>query len=200
MRLISTTYGNGRVESRGYVAGDNLVGSIQTPGVVGFSYTYDADKRKLTEANTLFPAESQVFAYDNESRLTGWRRAAIEVQSWALSPVGDWNATTRTGPDPTAELRTHNRVHEITAINGNPLSYDAKGNLTGSTDGAAYAWDVENRLAGALVSDASEGVTDTATYAYDALGRRVQKTVSTHPNLYDVSEPELLRGRALVSH
>jgi YD repeat-containing protein len=179
-RLASTTFGNGVVETRSYRL-DNLVARINaakgTVGITDLRYSYNRDKSKLIETDALRSAESQTFAYDPEQRLTGWSRGA-DTQSWALSLVGDWTSTTRAG---VTEARTHTPVHEIASLTRAgvtiPLIYDAKGNLTRSEDGAIYRWDVENLLSSAGVRDDAEGTTDTATYAYDAFGRRVQKTV-----------------------
>lgn len=177
-RLTGTTFGNSLVETRTYrsdVNGvDNQLATQVIPGVTNFTYAYDANKRITQETNGLFSAQTQQFSsYDNENRLTGWSRGT-DAQSWMLSKVGDWTSTTING---VAQPRTHSAVHEVTAIGGVPLDYDLKGNLKQNQDGALYNWDSENRLTAATVADTTYGVTDTATYRYDALGRRVQKTV-----------------------
>jgi RHS repeat-associated protein len=57
------------------------------------------------------------------------------------------------------------------------FSYDADGNMV--SDGRwTYTWDAENRLIGMTVSTAA-GPQYQLTFAYDAKGRRMQKTVST---------------------
>ena len=87
--------------------------------------------------------------YDDEDRLVAWERDdAAQDLSWTLSDVGDWDAyTTNT----VTETRTHNAVHELTAIDSNPLTYDPKGNLTADEAGIAYAWDADNMLSEADV-------------------------------------------------
>jgi len=177
-RLATTTFGNSLVETRTYRSDANGVDNQLTtqviPGVTNFAYAYDANKRITHETNGLFSAQTQQFnSYDNENRLTGWSRGT-DTQSWTLSKVGDWTSTTING---VAQPRTHSAVHEVTAIGGVPLSYDLKGNLTQNQDGALYSWDSENRLTAATVADTDYGVTDAASYRYDALGRRVQKSV-----------------------
>ncbi len=177
-RLIETAYGNGIFEKRTHMPGDDLVASIVAPvaspaPVVSFSYDYDASKRKLGEVDSAVPDGSQTFAYDDEARLTGWRRGT-STQTWDLTPVGDWAHTVRDG---VAESRTHTPVHEIRTIGGAPLVHDAKGNLALQLRPLqVYAWDDENRLAAAV------GIGPTgafaATYRYDALGRRVQKRLN----------------------
>jgi RHS repeat-associated protein len=58
------------------------------------------------------------------------------------------------------------------------FSYDADGNLL--SDGRwTYTWDAENRLIGMAVNTAA-GPQYQLTFAYDAKGRRMQKTVSTN--------------------
>ena len=55
------------------------------------------------------------------------------------------------------------------------FSYDADGNLT--NDGRyAYFWDGENRLV-AMTNNTGVGPAYNLTFAYDAKGRRIQKTV-----------------------
>jgi YD repeat-containing protein len=175
MRRISTALGNGLTESRTYRA-DNLVASIQVPGVTNYAYSYDADKNVTLEANGLYAAENESFAFDTENRVTGWQRDGIEAQNWTLSLVGDWTSTARTGPNAFSQTRTHSPVHETTQVvfSGGPtipLTYDTKGNLQSAPGFSAVAqWDDENRLATATVGAAVN------TYAYDALGRRLQKT------------------------
>jgi RHS repeat-associated protein len=61
--------------------------------------------------------------------------------------------------------------------NGASFGYDANGNLISKTDASGnwtYTWDYENRL-----KQASKASRVTVTYAYDALGRRVQRTSSS---------------------
>ena len=58
------------------------------------------------------------------------------------------------------------------------FSYDADGNLI--SDGRwTYTWDAENRLIGMAVNTAA-GPQYQLTFAYDAKGRRMQKTLSTN--------------------
>ncbi|NRA39777.1 MAG: hypothetical protein HRU15_16670, partial [Planctomycetes bacterium] len=155
---------------------DNLISSIVASGnVLNLAYTYDANKRKLTETDALRASASQTFNYDTEDRLTSWSTdSATTNQNWTLSLVGDWDATVRTGADSINETRTHTDVHEATNVNGNVLSYDFKGNLTiNSSNSQNYVWDAENRME-------SIGNSVDAEYRYDALGHRVQKAVTVN--------------------
>jgi RHS repeat-associated protein len=178
-RLLTTTLGNNLVETRTYRSDangvDDQLATQSIPGVTSFTYSYDANKRITQETNGLFAAHTQQFlAYDDENRLTSWKRGASETQTWTLSKVGDWTSTTING---VPQSRTHSAVHEVTAVAGVPLSYDLKGNLTQNLDGSLYGWDSENRLSSASVTEPTRALNDTAFYRYDALGRRVQKQV-----------------------
>jgi RHS repeat-associated protein len=150
------------------------VTSIATPNVTSFGYTYDANKNKLTEtlgapmANYGFTVPQN--GYDNENRLVGWNRTdGQKNQAWTLTAAGDWQGFTETNsPD---QNRMHNAAHELTGINGTTLTYDLKGNLTTNSNGQTYVWDFDNRLASATVGANTHG------YSYDALGRRISKSV-----------------------
>jgi len=133
------------------------------------SYTYDANKQKTGVTTTTIPSNDRTFTYDDEGRLTGFTRNNGDAQSWNLSLVGDWNTFTKNG---TPETRTHNSVHEVTQVAATPLTYDLRGNLLTNNNGQTYTWDIENRLKTAT------GTGLNASYAYDALGRRVSKTVN----------------------
>jgi RHS repeat-associated protein len=76
----------------------------------------------------------------------------------------------RTSLPPALASTTHDANNRLTAWGGVSLTYDDNGNLTG--DGTnTYTWDVRNRL-----TAISGGV--SASFAYDALGRRTTRTVS----------------------
>ena len=141
--------------------------------MASFAYTYDANKNKSTEALGA-PMANYGFnstTYDNEDRLTAWSRPDGKTQSWDLSAAGDWNSFTENG---TTQDRDHSPVHALTRIDGvSSLAYDAKGNLITNSNGQTYVWDFDNRMSSAAVSG------NTHNYTYDALGRRVSKTVQS---------------------
>ena len=187
-RETSRAHGNGITTTRTY-RHDNLVDSISAAGVASFNYLYDANKRKTSVIDSALPAWNQTFAYDAEDRLIDWSRgggdvgvSATTTQSWNLSLVGDWQSTTRDGIQ---EDRLHNAAHEMLTTQLTPsspvqaLQHDDKGNLTLNPhrESGTYTWDFENRMATATDTSANR----THSYRYDALGRRVQKSV-TNPD------------------
>ena len=88
---------------------------------------------------------------------------------------------------------SYNADNEQSTFNGTSLSYDANGNLTG--DGTnTYTWDARNHL-----TQITQRRTTDATFAYDAFGRRMNKTVNgtTTQFLYDGLNPvQELNGAA----
>ncbi len=184
-RLGNTKYANDLSEFRSYAAADNLTAAIAIADVTNFTYSYDADKRKIQERDWQIGGNSQHFTYDDQSRVTAWNRGngladpAGETAAWNLSPVGDWMTFSRfpaTG-SATIEHRTHDPVHELMAINGVSLTYDVKGNLIHDQQAQDFAWDFENRLHTA--EHLAQGHGDSAVYGYDAVGRRVKSMVTT---------------------
>jgi RHS repeat-associated protein len=128
------------------------------------------------------PQASETYMYDATYQLQQWRRGEIvdgtipsplEQQSWVFDSRGNWEEWTSEG---STESRTHNEVNELLTRDGVSLAYDDNGNMT-SDDAKAYAWDEENRLSSV----------NGAYYQYDALGRRISKTVAgvTTQYIYD---------------
>jgi len=177
-RATSRTHGNGIVTGRTYNRQDNLVTSIDVPGCPGLSFSYSYDENKNVTAETtggVMAGYSFTAGYDNEDRLIGWQRQNGDRQSWTLTLVGDWQQFVENG---TTQNRTHGPTHELTAIDSTGLSYDPKGNLTQDHEGKTYVWDFDNHLASVTVPAGASGIEGTHTYRYDALGRRVSKTVN----------------------
>ena len=115
------------------------------------------------------------YSYDSDGRVIG--------KAGSLSSTGM----------PSAVIgNAFNADNAMTGFNGTTLSYDANGNLT--SDGRnAYTWDARNHLT--AMSGGS-----TASFVYDAFGRRTQKSVNGTSTrfLYDGWNPvqELQGGTA----
>jgi RHS repeat-associated protein len=209
MREIQRTHGNGIVTDREYDRDDNYVTKIDVnkgmtayPGLT-FTYGaggYDANKNVLAETTgapmagySWTTSGGATGPYDDEDRLTYWARTAGATQTmeWpqtsgqGLSLVGDWDTVKLNGA---AQSRTHDAVHQVTAVGAGGLTHDAKGNITQDNSKSPahnYTWDFDNRMSFADV-DGTAG--DEIEYAYDALGRRVSKTfpvgMTTQTNVY----------------
>jgi RHS repeat-associated protein len=190
-RLTQTTYGNSLVESRGYSRDDDMVTSIGITGVTGFGYSYDANKNRTAQTDSVQTNHAWTAAYDNEDRLTSFDKSTYNQhdQTWTLSNEGDWDSTTLGG---TPETRTHDDVHQLTQRGATNQAFDAKGNHLGPVAAnPRYTWDQDNYLASA---DTNQDGAQDVEYEYDALGRRVKKTVGDDVTLY-VSRPHPVQGR-----
>lgn len=76
---------------------------------------------------------------------------------------------------------TYNVNNQQTVFAATTLAYDLNGNLTTATDAsgaATYTWNVRNQLT-AITAPAF-----TASFAYDALGRRTTKVINGVPTQY----------------
>jgi RHS repeat-associated protein len=157
-----------------YDAASRLTQVAQGALIVGLGYDNANRRTSLTYPN----GTSTSYTYDNASRLTSITHngptGVIEALNYIYDAAGNRTSLTRTNG--TASLlpaavasASYNAANEQTAFAGATLTYDQNGNLT--NDGTnTYVWDARNRLIGV-----SGGM--TASFVYDALGRRVGKAI-----------------------
>ena len=203
-RLTSETTPQGTVSYTYDAAGRQT--SMTVAGQSAVQYTYDNADR-LTQVGQ--GAASVTFTYDNASRLAtqtlpngvvteygidGAARLTSMTYKKAGSTLGDvtyrYNAAgqqiamggsmARTGLPQALSSPSYNAANQLTGHNGQTLTYDLNGNLTG--DGTnTYVWNARDQL----VSISGPGL--SASFNYDALGRRKAKTVNgaTTSHLYN---------------
>jgi RHS repeat-associated protein len=127
------------------------------------------------------PAQMRDFDYDNVNRLTNLVYAQslggspsvnaptyLPNESYAYDGVGNRTSSHQSG---TYGYQPNNK---LTSTATATYSYDANGNLISKSDATGswtYAWDYENRMTGA-----TNAVSGSMLYAYDALGRRIKQT------------------------
>src|SRR2546422_5736364 len=155
---------------------------------VGLGYDNAGRRTSLTYPN----GTSTSYTYDNAFRLTNILHegptSVIESITYTYDAAGNRINLIRANSTatnlPAAVQAAYDAANEQIKF-GNPLppspnlTYDANGNLT--NDGTnTYTWDARNRL-----TAISGGV--SASFTYDALGRRISKTISgqTTQFLYD---------------
>lgn len=109
------------------------------------------------------------YSYDDKSQVTG-ASGNNTVFSYAYDGIGN-RVTAVEGSDTWSY--TSNLLNQYTAINSNQPTYDADGNMLTTGDGWLYTWNGENRLIRAENSDT------LVEMAYDYMGRRVEKKVSS---------------------
>lgn len=166
-----------------YDAASRLVQVTWGSFVVTIGYDAAGRRTSLTYSN----GTSTSYTYDAASRLTSIMHTGplglIESLTYAYDPAGNRTGITRAnGPAtllPQPVTTAYDAANQLILFNGVPVTHDANGNMT--SDGAnTYTWDARNRLV------AISGGT-TASFTYDALGRRISKTVNgqTTQFLYD---------------
>ena len=157
-----------------YDNADRLTGITQGSAQVGF--TYDAASRRSTL--TLPNGIVATYTYDTANQLTGISYASGGTVIGDLS-YGYDNAGRRTQiggslasltlPAAMASA-TYDAGNRLTNWAGTALTYDANGSLT--ADGSlSYGWDSRKRLVSLTGSS-------TASFSYDAVGRRNGKTIN----------------------
>jgi RHS repeat-associated protein len=168
----------------GYDAASRLTQVAQGSLTVGLGYDNSNRRTSLTYPN----GTSTSYTYDVASRLTNINHTGpsgiIEALTYHYDAAGNRTSLTRANGAasllPTAVASaSYDSANEQTAFAGATLTYDQNGNLT--SDGTnTYQWDARNRLIGI-------GGGTTASFNYDALGRRSSKTISSTSSqlLYD---------------
>lgn len=135
------------------------------------SYNYDKEANPTSASFTNGILLPEQYGYDKINRLTSFTKTAND-QSFNYDGVGNRTTATIAGVDYSYSTDNMNAYTGITYVTNtiNPL-YDDNGNTT--YDGVYnYDYDVESRI-----TKVNNGT--TATYKYDALGRRIQKATAT---------------------
>jgi RHS repeat-associated protein len=177
---ISRALPDGSVTSWDYDAAGRLTSLVTTTssGVIGFSYTRDANGRVTAE-------NSATFAYDNLGRLTTWYDpTADKTTTYAYDAVSNL-----TGVSVEGSLTRSFTFDAADRISTSGFAYDAAGNMT--CDGnRTFAYDGLNRLSAVLDSSG----TTIAAFAYDAFNRRVSSTEGTRTTFfhYDGASPDVV--------
>ena len=155
-----------------------------------FGVGYDSANRLLQYQRGILSGDSIPYlvdpgaSIDTPTTLPG----ADQLRTYGLDGLGNWKKSNFTlvdgggGTSNTAEVRQHNYLNEITqrrdTTSGTPttegFTYDKNGNLL--NDGVrTYQYDALNRL---IQVNKVAGGAVIASYVYDALGRRIQKTIN----------------------
>ncbi len=180
-RLTTINYLNGTTSSYSYNANNWITSLSHYKGatrIAEFGYDFDKEGNRKYVERLHDPNNSEQYIYDGKYRLIKFRRGILNAvkeiplpatqTAYNLDAIGNWNSKTTDG---TTEIRIHNEVNELTAIDGTSLSYDANGNLI--DDGSnTYEYDYENRLIRVTRKSDSQVL---AEFKYDALGRRIEK-------------------------
>jgi RHS repeat-associated protein len=166
-------------------------------GTSSVSMNYDALGRRtaLTLPNSIVVS----YVYDTASQLINltYQRGATRLGELTYTYDDRGNRTriggsfARTGMPTAVNSATYDTANQLTTRGASTLTHDANGNLI--NDGVqSYTWDVRNRL----IAITGPGL--TASFTYDAFGRRIKKIINGVETsyLYDSLTPvqELSNG------
>jgi RHS repeat-associated protein len=182
-RRATMTVAGQTAVSYSYDDAHRLTSIVQGTDVVGFIYDDASRRSALTYPNGIVAT----YGYDNSNQLTSLTYTAgattlgdltytYDAAGQRTAVGGSW---ARTGIPAALPSATYDAANRITNWNGTSFSYDLNGNLT--ADGLTnYSWNARNQLVGL-----SGGT--TATFGYDGIGRRRQKSIgaTTTRFLYD---------------
>lgn len=171
-----------------------------------FTYTYAADGNILTEVANTGTTETTTYTYDLLGRLIA-EVGNAGTRFYTYDTAG--NRTQAIVDTDTTVCYTYNSDGELTSETSNNgatsettlYEYDANGNLTKKTKGISvtnYAYDIWNRMTSA----------DNASYAYNAQGLRVSKSVGNATtnfllvggNVWSDGTTNYTRGIELISN
>ena len=172
----------------GYDANSQL--SQVTQGPLSATLTHDVLGRRtqLQRSNGV----TTTYTYDPASRLLGITHAkgttTLEQLTQGFDPADNKNQVTQLIQNatalPPAVTAAYNAVNVQIQFNSETLGYDPNGNLT--TDGTkTYVWDARDRLVGV-----SGGT--SATFSYDALDRRIAKTINGATSTFQYDGADLV--------
>lgn len=151
-----------------YEPNRNLVTQVQNGTISTYGYTNDALGRRtaMSRSDSGFASPDTLsYSYDTRSQVVGALSSVDTAYDYNFTydPIG--NRLTSDG-----KTYTTNALNQYTAVNTETPTYDFDGNML-TNNGWTYTWNGENRLIKA------EKETQKLEFAYDYIGRRVEKKV-----------------------
>ena len=187
-----------------YDAGSRLteIDSMINGVAAGFSLRYDT---LGTRTSLIYPNGIRTnYSYDNASQVLNLEHLnpmhqILESLSYTYDEDGNRISMNRTNasvnlPDSKSNI-TYNFANQMTTFNDKSMAYDENGNLTFVTNSCGtttYIWDAKSRLIAvngftSALTSGSNCEALSASFKYDSLGRRIEKTINgrTIQYLYD---------------
>jgi len=177
--IQQATLGNGIVRTLQYDKRGRVT-SLSDGSLYSFTLGYQPDSGVHTANDSL--NGNWTYAYNGFNRLSQASQTG-QAFNYKYDRFGNrWqqNVTTGSGPNPSYTFDANNH------ITSSGIVYDAAGNITNDGLGHTYTYDAENRLL--TVAGAT-----SASYVYDASGRRVQETIGAASKDYK-------KGRLAAAH
>ncbi|MGC2695109.1 MAG: RHS repeat-associated core domain-containing protein, partial [Candidatus Angelobacter sp.] len=173
--------------------GNRVLQIAQGSSQVQFDYDDDDRRTSMTLPNGVVVN----YSYDATSQLTGIDFGLLGNLTYSYDPAGRrisvGGSLARTGMPAALASANYNAGNQLTLFGASNLTYDANGNLT-SDGNNTYTWSARNQLV-------SISGRTTASFQYDAFGRRVSRTVNgTTQFVYDGVNPvEELSGTTVTA-
>ncbi len=199
-RTAASGFGNGTHAGLDY-DGDRRPTSIRHVNsanqvFAGFSYGWNKADQRTFEQSSHENNRADVYNYDGMYRITEVAlnsrdplssSSAQKTISYVQDGVHNFKRIIETegGMSRTKATQINNR-NQYVVFDGQPLSYDSNGNLTAFSGKQLFS-DYANRLTRVVNPDAT-----TTTMTYDALGRRISKTVNGQTTEYSWSGQQTL--------
>ncbi|HXA47237.1 MAG TPA: RHS repeat-associated core domain-containing protein, partial [Burkholderiaceae bacterium] len=175
---------------------NRLIQVAQGTNVLGFGHDAAGRRTTITLPNSIIGT----YGFDNADQVTSitYMNGATTVGTLGYGYDLGGRRTSMTGtlagfvPPMAAPSLTYDGTNRLTSWGGLSIAYDANGNMT-NFGSATYAWNTRNQL-----SATSGG---SATFGYDALGRRVSAAVNgiTTPYLYDGQNPAMISSNQMLA-
>ncbi|UFP93314.1 IPT/TIG domain-containing protein [Gloeobacter morelensis] len=159
-------------------------------------YQYDYSTRGYLTArsesgpSTPSVATSQSYSYNEAGELTG---ATTPAGNYTNAYDKDGNLTSSSRPGASTTPSYEAGTNRMTAFEGGTLIYDASGNLVEQNVGSTkvtFTYNARNQLSG-YTNNAGFSV----SFVYDALGRRMRKTVSGTTTSYLLSGNQVIEQK-----
>jgi RHS repeat-associated protein len=183
-RRTSLKINNQRTLSYSYDDNDRLTAITEGNETFGFSYDQLDRRAGMTLPNGI----STAYSYDAAGRLIGMKYSKgsqiLRDLSYGYDEINRrtfYSGNTAPAPRDTAtDTATVNALNQYTTRNGKPIAHDDNANQTINN----AVWDARDRLV------SLSGPSFTASFTYDAMGRRTSKTVNGQKKtyLYDGSD------------
>jgi RHS repeat-associated protein len=183
-RRTSLKINNQRSLSYAYDDNDGLTAITEGNETFGFSYDQLDRRAGMTLPNGI----STAYSYDAAGRLTGMKYSkgstVLRDLVYGYDEINrrtSYSGNTAPAPRDTAtDTATVNALNQYTTRNGKPIAHDDNANQTINN----AVWDARDRLI------SLSGPNFTASFTYDAMGRRTSKTVNGQKKtyLYDGSD------------
>lgn len=192
-RKAAMTYANGITTNYSYNDNGWLSQINAAENILNLAFIYDAVGNITKRQDMIDDSQTEVYGYDAISQLISFKRGTTVDKIYQFDPLGNRLRVVENG---VMTNYSSNHINGYSSISGGITftpQYDANGNLLNDTD-HQYRYNLNNKLVGV---DAN-----LASYAYDALGRRISKTTPNSTITYFYVGDQMVEeynGKSLIA-